>query len=62
MARRILTYGPQDSVKGACVFLARSMILPSDLQLVSWEFFDVGGDTAFQELGAMRLHVLCDQR
>lgn len=62
MARRILTYGPQDSVKGAHVLLARSEILPSDLQLVSREFSDEGGDTAFQEPGAMRLHVLCDQR
>lgn len=62
VARRILTYGPQDSVKCARTLLARSTIFPSDLQLVSWEFFDEGGDTAFQEPGAMRLHMLCDQR
>lgn len=47
VARRILTYGPHNSVKCACVLLARSMIFPGDLQLVSWEFFDEGGDTAF---------------
>lgn len=47
VARRILTYGPQDSVKCAYVLHARSMIFPSDLQFVSWEFFDEGGDTAF---------------
>lgn len=58
----ILTYGPQDSIKGACVLLARGMVLPGDLQLASWEFFDDGGDAAFQESGTMRFHVLCDQR
>lgn len=62
VARRILTYGPQDSIKGACVLLARGMVLPGDLQLASWEFFDDGGNAAFQESGTMRFHVLCDQR
>lgn len=62
VARCILTYGPQDSIKGACVLLARGTVLPGDLQLTSWKFFDVGGDAAFQESGTMRFHVLCDQR
>lgn len=57
-----LTYGPQDSVKDACVLLARGAVLPSNLELAIWEPLDAGGDATPQELGAVRLHVLHNQR
>lgn len=32
-----LTYGPQDSVEGARVLLARGEVLPGDLELAVWK-------------------------
>ena len=60
VARRALTYGPQDGVKGARVLLAGGAVLPGDLQLAIREPPDPRGGTAPQEPGAMRCHVLYD--
>lgn len=37
VARRTLTYGPQDGVEGARVLFARGEVLPGNLELAIWE-------------------------